>query len=246
MKLHRFTVRHASRSFAEGWNVQPKCESQGRIQRFLSPTPQSARTMEALICRPSLALQLTIATGNPTKVAEIEAMLGPLPINVQRQPDDLDVEETGSTYRENAELKASAAALRTNGWALADDSGLEVDSLQCAPGLFSARYAEGNDAKIQRILSELGASLYRSACFRSTMVLCDPTGTCRAAAEGICWGELLNAPAYPGGGFESLLWVREARCTYGELNPAQLSRLGSRGKAARALAPQLRQLLGLN
>lgn len=246
MKLHRFTVRHASRSLAEGWNVQPKCESQGRIQRFLSPTPQSARTMEALISRPSLALQLTIATGNPTKVAEIEAMLGPLPINVQRQPDDLDVEETGVTYRENAELKASAAALRTKGWALADDSGLEVDSLQCAPGLFSARYAEGNDAKIRRILSELGASLYRSACFRSTMVLCDPTGTCRAAAEGICWGELLNAPAYPGGGFESLLWVREARCTYGELNPAQLSRLGSRGKAARALAPQLRQLLGLN
>ena len=202
--------------------------------------------MEALVCRSSLALQLTIATGNPTKVAEIEAMLGPLPINVRRQPDDLDVEETGSTYRENAELKASAAALRTNGWALADDSGLEVDSLQCAPGLFSARYAEVNDAKIRRILSELGASLYRSACFRSTMVLCDPTGTCRAAAEGICWGELLNAPAYPGGGFESLLWVREARCTYGELNAAQLSRLGSRGKAARALAPQLRQLLGLN
>ena len=193
-----------------------------------------------------LSLQLTIATGNPTKVAEIEAMLGPLPIHVQRQPDDLDVEETGSTYRENAELKATAAALRTQGWALADDSGLEVDSLQCAPGLFSARYAEGNDAKVQRILAELGPSLYRSACFRSTMVLSDPTGTCRAAAEGICWGELLSAPAYPGGGFESLLWVREARCTYGELNPAQLSRLGSRGKAARALAPQLRQLLGLN
>ena len=193
-----------------------------------------------------LSLQLTIATGNPTKVAEIEAMLGPLPIYVQRQPDDLDVEETGSTYRENAELKATAAALRTQGWALADDSGLEVDALQCAPGLFSARYAEGNDAKVQRILAELGPSLYRSACFRSTMVLSDPTGTCRAAAEGICWGELLSAPAYPGGGFESLLWVREARCTYGELNPAQLSRLGSRGKAARALAPQLRQLLGLN
>ena len=193
-----------------------------------------------------LSLQLTIATGNPTKVAEIEAMLGPLPIHVQRQPDDLDVEETGSTYRENAELKATAAALRTQGWALADDSGLEVDALQCAPGLFSARYAEGNDAKVQRILAELGPSLYRSACFRSTMVLSDPTGTCRASAEGICWGELLSAPAYPGGGFESLLWVREARCTYGELNPAQLSRLGSRGKAARALAPQLRQLLGLN
>ena len=201
--------------------------------------------MEALI-QPPLALQLTIATGNPNKVAEIEAMLGPLPINVQRQPDDLDVEETGSNYLENAELKASAAALRTKGWALADDSGLEVDALGGAPGLFSARYADGNKAKVQRIISELGASPYRSACFRSTMVLSDPSGNCLAAAEGICWGALLEAPAYAGGGYESLLWVREARCTYGELNPAQLSRLGSRGKAARALAPQLRQLLELN
>ncbi|MCY3848679.1 MAG: non-canonical purine NTP pyrophosphatase [Cyanobacteria bacterium MAG COS4_bin_21] len=201
--------------------------------------------MEALFCWPSLALQLTIATGNPIKVAEIEAMLGPLPLDVQRQPADLDVEETGSTYRENAELKASAAALRTGCWALADDSGLEVDALQGAPGLYSARYAEGNDAKVQRILKELVGSPYRSACFRSTMVLCDPSGNCRAAAEGICWGELLSAPAYAGGGFESLLWVREARCSYGELNAAQLSRLGSRGKAARALAPQLRELLNL-
>ena len=192
-----------------------------------------------------MALQLTIATGNPVKVAEIEAMLGPLSIEVRRQPDDLDVEETGSTYRENAELKAAAAALRTNSWALADDSGLEVDALQGSPGLYSARYAKGNEAKVQRLLQELEASPYRSACFRSTMVLCDPSGICRAAAEGICWGELLKAPAYPGGEFESLLWVREARCTYGELNPAQLSRLGSRGKAARALAPQLRQLLNL-
>ena len=193
-----------------------------------------------------MSLQLTIATRNPTKVAEIEDMLGTLPLEVRRQPPDLDVEETGSTYRENAELKATAAALRTGGWALADDSGLEVDALQGVPGLYSARYADGNDAKVQRLLKELGDSPYRSACFRSTMVLCDPSGSCRAAAEGICWGELLNAPAYPGGEFESLLWVREARCTYGELNAAQLSRLGSRGKAARALAPQLRKLLHLS
>ena len=190
--------------------------------------------------------RLIIATGNPIKVAEIEAMLGPLPIEIQRQPDDLDVDETGATYLENASLKASAAALRCNDWALADDSGLEVDALQGAPGLFSARYASGNDAKIQRLLDALQSSPYRSACFRSTMVISDPSGTCVASAEGVCWGELLTQPAYAGGGFESLLWVREARCTYGELNPAQLTRLGSRGKAARAMAPDLRRLLNLN
>jgi inosine/xanthosine triphosphate pyrophosphatase family protein len=66
-----------------------------------------------------------------------------------------------------------------------------------------------------------------------------------AFAEGVCWGELLKAPAYPGGSYESLLWVREAGCTYGEFNAAQLIRLGSRGKAARALAPDLRRFLQL-
>ena len=190
--------------------------------------------------------KLIIATSNPTKIAEIEAMLAPLDLQADRQPKDLDVEETGSTYRENAELKAAAAAQRTGCWALADDSGLEVDALSGAPGLFSARYAETNALKLEKLLRAIGESPYRSACFRSTMVISDPSGNCIAAAEGICWGELLSAPAYPGGCYESLLWVREARCTYGELNHSQLIRLGSRGKAARALAPRLRQLLDLN
>lgn len=173
-------------------------------------------------------------------------MLLPLSVLVERQPAALNVEETGSSYIENAQLKATAAALASGGWALADDSGLEVDALRGAPGLFSARYADGNEAKLKRLIAELGSTPYRSACFRSTMVLSDPEGCCVASAEGICWGELLMNPSYRGGGYESLLWVREAGCTYGELNPAQLSRLGSRGKAARALAPQLRSHLGLN
>ena len=193
-----------------------------------------------------LRQRLTIASGNPMKVAEIEAMLGPLPLDVQLQPADLDVEETGSTYLENARLKATAAALRTEGWSLADDSGMEVDGLNGAPGLFSARYADNDPAKIQRVLDELGPSPYRSACFRSTMVLSNPQGQCVASAEGVCWGELLTAPAYPGGGYESLLWVREAGCTYGAMNTMQLSRLGSRGKAARALATALRHHLNLH
>ena len=205
---------------------------------------QQPRMAAAFNC--DLRQRLTIASGNPIKVAEIEAMLAPLHVDVQLQPADLDVEETGSTYLENATLKAVAAAQRTNGWSLADDSGLEVDSLQGAPGLYSARYADGNDAKIRRLLSALNETPYRSACFRSTMVLCAPDGTCVASSEGVSWGEILHTPAYSGGGFESLLWIREAGCSYGEMNPAQLSRLGSRGKAARALAADLRHHLQLN
>ena len=188
---------------------------------------------------------LTIASGNPHKVRDIERMLGPLPVVVMRQPDDLDVEETGSTYLENAQLKAEAAALRTGTWTLADDSGLEVDALGGAPGLFTARFAASNADKIAKLLEALQGDPYRSACFRSAMVLCSPQGECVDQAEGVCWGELLSSPAYPDAGIESLFWVREARCSYGELNDSQLARLGSRGKAARALAPQLRKRLGL-
>ncbi|MGC6482127.1 MAG: non-canonical purine NTP pyrophosphatase [Synechococcus sp.] len=186
---------------------------------------------------------LTIASGNPHKVAEIERMLGPLPVEVQRQPDDLDVEETGSTYLDNARLKAVAAARRTGTWALADDSGLEVDALDGAPGLFTARFAPTDGEKIARLIEALRDDPYRTACFKSAMVLCTPEGECIEEAEGICWGELLKAPAYAGAGIESLFWVREAQCTYGQLNENQLARLGSRGKAARALAPQLRRHL---
>ena len=189
---------------------------------------------------------LTIASGNPHKVAEIERMLGPLPVDVRRQPDDLDVEETGSTYLENARLKAKAAAVRTGTWSLADDSGLEVDALNGAPGLYTARFAPSNQAKLERLIEALGDEPYRTACFRSAMVLCNPEGVCMEEAEGVCWGEVLTAPAYPDAGIESLFWVREARCSYGQLNDSQLARLGSRGKAARALAPRLRRCLNLD
>ncbi len=189
---------------------------------------------------------LTIASGNPKKVAEIETMLGPLPLEVKRQPSYLDVEETGATYLENALLKAQAAAKITKSWCLADDSGLEVDALNGAPGIFSARFAPTNKEKIQKILLTMDNNPYRSARFISVMALCDPEGNLVNKAEGICWGELLKSPAYEGGEFESIFWVRETKCTYGELNDEQLSKHGSRGKAARALAPHLRIKLGLN
>ena len=189
---------------------------------------------------------LTIASGNPRKVAEIEAMLGPLPIQIQRQPANFSVEETGSTYIENAILKAKAVSELTHTWTIADDSGLEVDALNGAPGIYSARYAENNEQKLKKLLTQLADNPYRSARFCSAMVLFDPNGNNIYEAEGTCWGEVLTKPAYPEGEFESLFWVREANCTYGELTQEQLSRLGSRGKAARELAPYLLKELSLN
>ena len=188
---------------------------------------------------------LVIASGNAHKVTEIRAMLDAVELEVQQQPQGLEIEETGSTYLENARLKATEVARLTGQWALADDSGLEVDALGGAPGLFSARYAPTDHERIHRLLQELGGTPYRSASFNSAMVLADPDGQPVLEAQGICRGEILSAPAGHGGGYDPIFWVREAGMTYAQMGQHLKDKLGSRGKAARALAPGLKQLLGL-
>ena len=189
---------------------------------------------------------LTIASGNPRKVSEISEMLDVLSLTVKKQPDSLTVEETGSTYFENALLKAKAVSLATKTWTLADDSGLEVDYLDGRPGIYSARYANNNVEKLNKLIKELNEIPYRSAKFISCMVLCDPKGNLVKDSTGICWGEILKKPKYPDGEFESIFWVKEANCVYGELSQSQLSKLGSRGKAAKIIAPFLKKEIGLD
>ena len=189
---------------------------------------------------------LVVASGNPHKVAEIGAMLELVELDVLPQPPGLEIEETGATYLANARLKAEAVARLTGHWALADDSGIEVDALDGAPGIFSARYAPSDHERIHRLLNELGDSLYRGASFRSAMALADPSGTTRAEAEGICRGQILRAPQGHGPGYDSLFYVREAGCSYAQMGPHLKAKLGSRGKAARALAPELLRLLELS
>ena len=133
----------------------------------------------------------------------------------------------------------------TGQWALADDSGLEVDALAGAPGLYSARYAATDPERIHRLLQELGSSPYRSGSFNSAMVLSDPEGRPVLESEGICRGEILTSPQGTGGGYDPIFWVREAGLTYAQMGQHLKDKLGSRGKAARALAPGLKEIFGL-
>ncbi len=188
---------------------------------------------------------LVIASGNPHKVAEIGSMLAEVNLRVLAQPRDLEIEETGDSYAANARLKAETVASLTGEWALADDSGLEVDALDGRPGLYSARYAPTDRERIHRLLRELGDSLYRGARFVSAMALADPSGTTVLESEGICRGQILHEPDGCGGGYDPILFVREAGCSYARMGEHLRGRLGSRGKAARAMAPGLRRLLGL-
>lgn len=193
------------------------------------------------------APELVIASSNQHKIREIVAMLETVELHVFAQPEGLDVEETGSTYAENARLKAETVARLTGRWTLADDSGLAVDALGGAPGLYSARYAPTDAERIARLLRELGDSVYRSAAMISAFALADPGGCTVLESEGICRGEILRQPvAAQGYGYNQLLYVREAGCTLAEMTPHQLHKLGSRARAARQMAPGLRTLLGLD
>ena len=173
-------------------------------------------------------------------------MLDATGLQVAGQPRDLEIEETGDTYLANARLKAGTVASLTGCWALADDSGIEVDALGGRPGLYSARYAPTDHERIHRLLHELGDSLYRGASFVSAMALANPDGAIVAESEGICRGQVLSSPLGHGPGYDPIFYVREAGTSYALLNEHQKSRFGSRGRAARAMAPRLRIHLGLD
>lgn len=195
---------------------------------------------------------LVLATGNPGKVNELANMLSPLSINVVPQSDFnvSDVAETGSTFVENAIIKARHAAKITGMPAIADDSGLEVDSLNGAPGVYSARFAgEGasDQDNINKLLTELADNTNRSARFWCVLVLMrhadDPTPLiCSASWEG----EITFNQAGEGGfGYDPIFFVPSENCTSAALTKVQKNALSHRGQALKKLLQELKHKGGL-
>jgi len=189
------------------------------------------------------SLEVVIASRNPGKVAEIERILGGLPVRWLTAldfPDVPETEETGSSFRENALIKARALAEHTGKPALADDSGLEVDALGGAPGVRSARYAggHGNDREnVRRLLRELEEipSERRTARFVCRVALCFPGGRC-LEAEGTCEGTIAEEPRGEGGfGYDPVFIPEGYQSTFAELEPGQKDALSHRGRALAAL-----------
>ena len=192
--------------------------------------------------------QLVLASGNPGKLRELQAMLGEQ-VKVRPQSEFVAEEavENGLSFVENAIIKARHACLASGLPALADDSGLAVDALGGAPGIYSARYAgSGGDAANNRKLLEALDGLpteQRNARFISVLVLMlhaeDPTPI---ICEGIWHGRILTEPrGEQGFGYDPLFWVPEANCASAELSPAEKNRLSHRAKAM----AQLRVRLGI-
>jgi XTP/dITP diphosphohydrolase len=196
----------------------------------------------------SATIRLLLATHNRGKRREWQALLEELPVEVIL-PDDLglssEVDETGETYHENALLKARALAAESGLPTLADDSGLEVDALEGAPGVRSARYHLGTDEVRYRALLRALEGVpedRRSARFRCVAALVLPDGR-EFLTEGVCEGHIIFEPAGEGGfGYDPVFYVAEAGCTMAELPAEMKNRLSHRAHAAQAMRPIIAQV----
>lgn len=194
---------------------------------------------------------LFLGTGNKKKIVELEQALEPRGYKLKTPsdiPNPIDVDETGSTFLENAKLKAIAQAKHTGLWSIGEDSGLCVVALNGAPGIYSARYSgpNANDAANNALLLEKMAGIPltdRDAYYVSTIALADPSGTVHIEVSGECWGRILNAPRGEGGfGYDPLFEIRELHRTFAELGLNVKRAISHRGRSLRAFLARLDNL----
>jgi XTP/dITP diphosphohydrolase len=197
-------------------------------------------------------IRLLLGTGNQGKQRELSALLGHLHLSLVRPEQlalDLTVEETGDTYAENAGLKARAYARKAGIWALADDTGLEVEALAGRPGLRSARLVGPGKTDADRRRALLGelADLPRPwrAAFVCVVALADPDGAV-SSARGVCQGQIIPTERGDGGfGYDRLFLVDGTDRTMAELSLLEKNRLSHRALAVAALMPILMRRLAL-
>jgi XTP/dITP diphosphohydrolase len=187
--------------------------------------------------------KLIVATSNVGKIPELQEYLTDLAVELYLKPQELEIEETGTTFLENACLKAAQVAQALGEWSIADDSGLAVDALGGAPGVYSARYGKDDQERIDRLLRELGDSRQRQAQFICAIAIADPTGSIVITAEGKCAGEISLAPRGSNGfGYDPIFYVPSQQQTFAEMTTQVKNHLSHRGKAFQILLPRLSEL----
>lgn len=194
----------------------------------------------------SMTMRIIAATRNKDKVKELQALLSDLGIEVISQVNagiDIEVEETGDTFEKNALIKAKSVAMLCDDIVIADDSGLCVDALGGAPGVFSARYA-GEDAddtmRNNKILAELGTSKNRKAKFVCVIAMIFPNGD-EATAKGETFGSITYEPKGSSGfGYDPIFFSDDLKKTFAEADETEKNKVSHRARAFQALYDELK------
>ena len=194
-------------------------------------------------------MKLVLASKNKKKLEEMRQILSGLGVEVISESDagvDVDVEETGTTFAENARLKAVAVMQASGLPAIADDSGLCVDALNGAPGVYSARYGGGELDDVGRyrlLLENMRGMLDRRCGFVSAICCAFPNGD-EITSQGECRGTLAYAPKGENGfGYDPIFFVPEKKKTFAELTAEEKNEISHRGKALRAFQKELEDYL---
>lgn len=201
-------------------------------------------------------MKIVLSTHNKHKIDELQALLSRYLKNIQvLSLDDVgfvgEVEENGSSFEENAMIKARAAADFSGLISVADDSGLTVDALNGAPGIYSARYsgvdgAERDTANNQKLLENLKGVSNRSAAFVCSIACAFPNtiNTPDFTVNGVTYGEILCAERGKGGfGYDPLFWVDELGKTFAEMSPEEKNQHSHRGRAVVKLAQKFQNMI---
>lgn len=199
----------------------------------------------------SPARTIVLASRNQKKAREVSEILAPAGfqvIPVTQFSDVPEVEEDGVTFAENAAKKAAEVAIRLNRWVIGEDSGLQVDALKGAPGIYSARFSgpDATDEKNnQKLMAELAnvAEDQRGAGYICSVALSDPSGQIRVACEGTCRGRILREANGDGGfGYDPYFLIPEYHLTFGQLSSVVKHRLSHRARAFARFLPLLRKI----
>lgn len=194
-------------------------------------------------------MKLVLASKNPKKLAEMQEILSALGVEVVMESEvgvDVDVEETGTTFAENAALKARAVCAASGLPAIADDSGLCVDALNGAPGVYSARYGGGeldDPGRCSLLLQNMRGQMDRRCGFVSSICCVFPNGD-ELTARGECRGTLAYAPRGDNGfGYDPIFFVPELKKTFAQLTAEEKNGISHRGKALREFKEVLENYL---
>ena len=194
-------------------------------------------------------MKLVLASKNKKKLAEMNDILSQLGVEVCSEAEagvDVEVEETGTTFEENSLLKAKAVMRASGLPAIADDSGLCVDVLNGAPGVYSARYGgEGLDdtGRYRLLLDNMRGQMPRTAKFVSVITCCFPNGDV-LTARGECPGTIAFAPMGEGGfGYDPVFFLPERKKTFAQLSPGEKNAVSHRGKALELFRKKLEEYL---